>query len=425
MQYIHFSQKQYGVFPLQPAYTRIGTTHVGPCVVLFLFNTVSKECFAFHIDAGTSIECIKFIAGLFLKKDLLTDNYRAFLIGGWQSIPTSRERATQVLEWLSAVKITTNVDFLFHKEFNGMLFLSHRNYIDFVGFDLSTGRLIIQANPGHDMQPMLVDEENELLTATCISYLMLANNRTISETIAQYFGNHTGIILNPKTLAVLQRLIKINNGTPAIPFKLTGIIQSQQQKLITHITATNIIGVIEDMYTHCASPDTPITNDELNNTPLHIACAKVNSATSDNIQRCKAIVLILLLRGRNNPKNLNGLTALDMLPIGVFKKTCFKLLQAFSTDDMQLMCNTNDMASATLISLLNIEIMLQDNPEIAQLYEDDTLVFLIDSVVERATAKPLLFSNTRQHCKKLSACDVATVAVTALAATSAYFALRL
>lgn len=425
MHYVNFEQKQYGTFVLQDTYKIVGTTHVGPCVVLFLFNTASKECLAFHIDAGTSIECVSFIAGLFLKRDDKIDNYQAFVVGGWRNIPTSFKRSSELIDWLHGLNINTNTQFLYAKEFNGMLLLSHRNYIDFVGFDLETGKLIVHADPVHSMLPLPTDEEQKLLIKNCIYYLLLANNRTISDTIAQYFSSQTALTLNPKTLEFLQRLIKINNGTPAIPFKVKGLIKTQQEKLVTHINSANIFGIIDALYTHITSPVTALLSSDINDTALHIGCNAVNITDRELVQRQKAIVLLLLLRGRDNPTNANGIRALDMLPNGVFKNACQRLIQVFAVDDMNITCLTTDLALATFINILNIEISMQDNSELNALYEDDTLIFMIDSIIERSRSKPLLFASGQQYCKRISACDVATVAVTALAATSAYLALRL
>jgi len=311
--YRHFGQGESGVFTRENTIDDlVGTSNVGPCVVLFLHNRIAKDCYAIHFDDRIHFAAIRRQIRKYIGVKQNLKDLQAFLVGGWVFFKNSDHAAIQLLDWLKKLGVNNNIDKLYQK--HGTPSDTRRmHYYDSVIFDIAKGTLcsLNAANfvLGPEFDPFTKKK------ADCFRYIR-NNAIPLSDSIVT-----TGDL---DTINFYGAITAASNGTPIIPaVNFEQELSQELLKLANEVKNGNALGVIKCLYNGFVNPATAISPAD-GYTPLHYACAELRT-NPGNYER-EVIVFLMLLHAQRDLAASNGRTALSILPDSFFKTKCAELL---------------------------------------------------------------------------------------------------
>lgn len=323
-QYRHFGQGECGVFTRSNTTNDlVGTSNVGPCIVLFLHNPLTKNCFAIHLDDRIHFAAIRQQLRKYIATQQNFENLLAFLIGGWKFFKASDHAVKPLIEWLQEQKVNNiNTDNLYKK--NGTPKDTRRShYYDSVVFNLKTGTLTLEQAPKLTLTPK--PDLSASKKSACFRYIR-NNAIPLSDSLKDMKKRcSAGVALNDLSTEKFYNFIQNeNNATPIIPaVNFDHLFMQEILKLAIMAKEADALDVIKHLYSSFADPACLISPCN-GYTPLHYFCSELN-VKPDNYE-LEVIVILMLLHAKRDLADTNGITALNFLPNGHFKNRCKELL---------------------------------------------------------------------------------------------------
>lgn len=425
--FLDFGQKEYGRFSRKviPAHINlVGTTHIGPCVALFIFNKKTKKIFGFHIDAALSQQVISMLVGNFLTYDPDKSNYKAYVVGGWavfreHGIP---EKVLNILRSFDLQNIETHI---YQKEYNGGVPLDH-HYIQFAGINIETGELVISDD--HFDPKLRFDERSEqerALVLYCVQNLLLSNDTTLTDDVRSY--QQVCGPLPDASHEFFASIEKGHNATPPLP--RLGFMQTfstQQQLLITVAKTRNVLALIRTLLSSFITPVQVLLDNPDQDTVAHIILRDLKNHLDE--YEANAIILLILLYARCNPRNIHGKTPLDELPEGKIKQGFARLLACLENPDIKKHRSITQRTRMILLSIVKDVHTYEKSDkqfEAAEMRSLSLLMYLHAMFMnfEQAPSPLLIFSRgLAREAAKINLCDATTIAVaTAVAAVGTMY----
>jgi hypothetical protein len=327
--YRHFGQGESGVFNCSNSIGNlVGTSNVGPCIVLFIHDAEAKQCYAVHLDDRIHFNAIKNQIAKYIGTKERTNNFRAFLVGGWNYFKRTDHAVPPLLEYLKKLNLSQlNIDHLYKK--NGSTNdTSRMHYYESVVFDINKGTLCLLNAPNLILGPetdRFIDQKVD-----CFKYIR-RNSIPVSDVISSV----KDCDLDSKKF--FSAIVSENNGTAIIPAQNFEYAISQEL-LNLAILAQNgdSLGIIKALLTSFANPVTAMVAP-WRCTPLHYACLSLSK--KPNAYEQEVIVMLLLLYGQRDLSDTQGRSALSFIPEGHFKTRCTELLRLI--DKQQTPYGTN------------------------------------------------------------------------------------